>query len=506
MFRGPSYRSHRQLSLSAICAAVLLGSSCGQAADQPTPEEKQPNVILLVMDTTRADRLSLYGWKNETTPSLNALAADSVVYTEVHSTAPWTLPAHMSMFTGLLPGQHGATLRIFDAEGDLSMEEILGVQHRPTAIDRMLPVVLKRHGYQTLGISNNPWISNQMGFDAGFDSFLFHSPKDKGEQALQDAPALPPIALSPALASASFGRTVGRLNNLIGRDGLHPPFFLFLNLIDAHYPYLSPPTFRTAFGGDPSIYPVVTPSELAVMAGAAELDFDSIRPFYDASVLYMDAVIGELVDWLREVDLYESSMIIITSDHGEHLGEQGKFSHQLSVEEELLHVPLIIKYPNELRRGTRDSNPTASTLDVYATILAAAGVRLEEGGATASRNLAALSTLDRPFAIAEYYDSTSYLQLFKNLNPGFDIAQHRGAKRVLYAGGLRFTFKGTELSRVDSLESQVNSVHSDDLKQAAQRWLDDYVEDLPRIHRPRQQGKPVEPGFVESLRALGYVE
>ena len=120
----------------------------------------------------------------------------------------------MSMFTGLLPGEHGATLRIFDGEGLRSLPEILAQPHHPTAVERMLPVLLRQHGYQTVGISNNPWISAQMGFDTGFDSFQLITQKtgipnrDRPLQALGSSPLPTPAnegrhkALTPLL---SFG-------------------------------------------------------------------------------------------------------------------------------------------------------------------------------------------------------------------------------------------------------------------------------------------------------------
>ena len=479
-----------------LCAALSTG--CSRPA--------RPNVILIVMDTTRADHLSHAGWENDTTPNLSALLADSVLYSEAHTVAPWTLPAHMSMFTGELPGRHHANWSAFDSDDATTLAQILGVPFTTPLSDRLLTSRLKERGYTTIGISCNPWISSRCGFDAGFDALypVWHSAFHP-DAGLAPSPLEIPLGKRPVRPA---GRALLALNHHLRARGLgDDPFFLFFNFIDPHYPYISSPHKGVEFGGDLTFYRSMTDprrpkEEIDIISGREKADFGQMMPFYDSCIYLVDHSIGKLVAWLKEHELYDGSMIIVTSDHGEHMGENGRVSHQLSVEEELLHIPLIVKYPGNIRAGSVESNPHVSVADVYATVLAAASDGSDP--ADFSNDLARMEKWDRPYNVAEYYFSDSYLSLFRESNAEFDVEPHRVVKRVIYAAGRKFVFENLELAHAHRLDPNAPEKLEPALERSMSSWLERYVAGLVEGTAPA----PVEAEseeFLEALKALGYV-
>jgi arylsulfatase A-like enzyme len=167
MLRIDSDERQGLLRLRALFGVVafvfLIGCANEDSADT------KPNVILIVIDTARADHFSAYGYDRPTTPNIDALARDSVRFSNAHSVSPWTLPSHMSMFTGRLPGQHGATWEAFSKPAETPMRDMMARGFQPGNPEQMLGSRLKASGYQTWGFSSNAWVSPHMGFGSGFD-------------------------------------------------------------------------------------------------------------------------------------------------------------------------------------------------------------------------------------------------------------------------------------------------------------------------------------------------
>jgi arylsulfatase A-like enzyme len=300
--------------------------------------------------------------------------------------------------------------------------------------------------------------------------------------------------------------------HLLQKGALREPFFLFFNFIDAHYPYSPPPPFRYAFSGNRTLgerIARVRYSEIALQAGARPVDVRTLSPFYDAELAYVDFIVGMLMDWLRAAQYYDESLIVITSDHGEHLGENGRFSHQFSMAEELLHVPLVIKYPGNTRAGTVDDNPLVSTLDIYETLLRAAGV----AGPGASKQTAGSDApttfsldlsnprLGREALIAEYDYSSGYLHESKRQYPRFPIEAHEVVRRVVFTPAGRYEFEernGRAMPAADAVQA------SDPGREHAVRALETYLTSL-REHRFEDGAAPPDAETLERLRSLGYV-
>lgn len=423
---GASHATRVLLRAFVLCAGALGGACSGGSP-------ARPNLVLVVIDTARADHFSCYGYGQETTPNVDALAARGVRFTEARSLAPWTLPAHMSMFSGLPPRDHGATWAAFSEPESAPLRELVARTFAPGAPERMLAAQLGQAGYETLGFSPNPWVAKSKGLATGFDAFheLW-----RAEERAEMARGEPTDALSSSLS----GVTVAGVRRALAERDEARPFFLFVNFLDPHFPYEPPEPYRARLGGTSATVTAIQAggrrTELAMIAGAAPFTREELVPLYDGELATADHFVGELVAALEREGVLDDTLVIVTSDHGELLGEGGQWSHQLSVGEELLRVPLVLKLPHDARAGTVIDDPLASNLDVYATLLTAAGLVPPPGLA---RDLCAAAP-PRELLVAEYDTSRAYLRQLAEVHPAFDVAAHAHELHALYTPESRTTF------------------------------------------------------------------
>jgi arylsulfatase A-like enzyme len=295
---------------------------------------ERPNLVLISIDCLRADHVGAYGYPRDTTPHIDRLAADGVVFETAVATSSWTLPTHMSMFTGLAPSFHGAT--------------------KWEKLDRSIPYfpeLLADGGYYTSGVASWVYVSQTYGFERGYHVY----------QTLEDLDTRAGDVIDVAIEQARRAK---------GTDQ-----FLFVHLFDPHWPYLPPPEFLERFGPRPRDLSGLD-DILGSDAPADELETEEIIRLYDAEVAYTDSQLGRFFDELKAAGLYDSSLIVLTSDHGEAFFEHGHWQHTLTLYNELVNVPLIVKWPDDSPKG-RVSRPV-SQLDIFASILEAAGVSAPE--------------------------------------------------------------------------------------------------------------------------------
>ncbi len=348
---------------------------------------------------------------------------------------------------------------------------------------------LSAAGYTTLGVSSNPWISNKTAFDAGFDEF---------GALWQDAPAR--WAVRAGLrAGGRAERTWERFGVLAARlpGGIvNTPFFAFFNFIDPHQPYSAPNP--EPFGGDPAEWDRLSPTgksiEKQLLAGTLTLEPGHLDGLYDAEMHVVDQQLGVLVQWLKDEGVYDQTLLIVTADHGEHLGEDGRWSHQLSMADALLHVPLVVKLPGGERAGERVERPV-STRSVYASILDAAGVdgvrgpRLDDEGPV----------------ISEYYWSDAYLGGLEAVTSRFDATPHRAVHRVAVQDGLRVEMRDDAVVRAGREDGGIADAPEE------RAVLDELIGTLRRYSaevevpvRDSPDDAPVD-AETELLEMLGYV-
>jgi arylsulfatase A-like enzyme len=314
------------------------------------------NVALIVMDTARAEAFESVlstsdspGWQP---------AESGSVFTRAFASAPWTLPSHASMFTGTMPSKHGAHA------GHKQLDDTL----------RTLPEILRNHGYETVAVSNNTWISGEFGFDRGFETFYktwqyVQSDTDLGRIAREEEgfdkitaatrtlfDGDPIKNLTNAIYGQFFRKTeddgAARTNEWI-EDWLTTrhdsrPFFLFVNYLEPHLEYRPPKEFAEEYlpGGVTYEAAKEIPQDawgyIAEKVEMTDEDFEILRALYRAEIDYLEEKIGEAIDLLKTEGEWEDTLFIVTSDHGENIGDHGLMDHQYALYDTLLHVPLFV--------------------------------------------------------------------------------------------------------------------------------------------------------------------
>ncbi|MEO1366123.1 MAG: sulfatase, partial [Acidobacteriota bacterium] len=311
-------------------------------------------VIVLVLDTVRADHLSLYGYPRNTTPELDAFARDAVVYEHAVATSSWTLPSHASLFTGLFPLTHGA-LRLPGLDAEKASLAEKGI-HRPAyplpAETPTLAEHLQQEGFATAAmVANFAYLDPVFGVDRGFETYF----------NVRNTPVKPMIlrlidrrvrALPWARRHWQVYRSADQINRL-GVEWLEAQgtnrLFLFLNYMEAHLPWgPHQPGLRYAeFAAEGALpeRPRGTPAPGPEWKERVDL--------YDSNVASLDARLGEFFDDLKRLGLYDRSLIVVLSDHGESFGENGADGHGKSLNEAEVWVPMLVKYPGGRDAGRR---------------------------------------------------------------------------------------------------------------------------------------------------------
>ncbi|HEX6739528.1 MAG TPA: sulfatase, partial [Vicinamibacteria bacterium] len=371
----------RRLRASLAAAAALLVYAAGAwwlhpsrtlvepprpAAPGPPPprDAAAPDIVLVVMDTTRRDRLSLYGHDRPTSPALDALARQAEVYDDAWSVAPWTPPSHASLLTGLLPAEHGVD----------------GQDPAPFPAGRLtLTRVLRGAGYRTGGFVANPNLT-AAGWDRDFDEY--RSPRFRGRHSLLawlDRWTFGPDHGDPWTSSGVTARTLALAlawwSAAPGR-----PRFLFVNLLDPHRPYLPPRAQRRRFlegmDADEALAVDQDPDRYQLQPGLSERQARLLQALYDAEIASMDAALGRFLGVLRARGELDHTLLVVTSDHGERLGERGLVGHEAAgdraLDPTLLRVPLVIRYP--ARAAPRRVPDRMPLTRVAARILELAGI------------------------------------------------------------------------------------------------------------------------------------
>jgi arylsulfatase A-like enzyme len=481
-------------------------------APQPTqPAPARPSVVLIVLDALRARQLSSYGYSRPTTPRLDGIARQGIRYSRCYSPAPSSLPAHASLFTGLFPTRHGAHARAHTAS-DAAAE----LPALPESVDTLAAILL-RHGYATAAISANfGQVSRLHGLDRGFRHFdAWPSDAYSGNaytpliaRVLGRLPA-PLIARSFEEWLATPYRRAEEINVQARRWLLRRPpgrpYFLFLNYLDVHAPYAAPgdrgraARRRARQRGFP---PTNLPSRTVVQVMRGERDLtadeaDHIISLYDAALAYLDEQVGRLVDLVDAQPDTAGAWIVITSDHGEALGEHRTLQHGCSLYEELVHVPLIVRPPASVRaaRGTVDGR-LVQLVDVMPTILDAVGIAVPAGLDGTS-----LAT-GRETAYAESF-AEAYPMAMAPARQGREL-QAAIAVDWKY---IRSSAGGEELFDLAHDPAELTNLTPARPEQAAalRARLKGWEESLARSAPPAPPLAPISADQRERLKALGYV-
>lgn len=448
------------------------------AACAPTPEPERasdvaagghlPSAVFIVLDTLRADHMSLYGYERPTTPELERFAESATLYRRAQAAGAWTLPSHASMFTGLYPFQHGAHAKLApQKKRPTIVESALAKEHTTLA------ETLRAAGFATAAIAaNKGYLSRRFQLDQGFDEYVLE-------------------------AEPAEGITARALDWLGERE--EKPFFLFLNYMDVHSPYNCTPRgeFRPEVGHESArdLYTAFKERVLPAREPVPEGMRRHLVEQYDTALANLDHSLGVLFEGLRELGLFEDALVVVTSDHGEYLGEKHLVAHSKDVYQGVLHVPLVVKSPGQ-REGRVDED-WISHVHLPGLVLSELDPGGRWGGETFRQHW------PRGRVLSENYYAR-----------GSDMRSPWGARfdrvrRAALGGDWKYIHSSDgahelyDLGR-DRLEEHDLAGASTDSAASLARWIEELVAqgEVGRSEEPL----PATPEEIETLRALGYVD
>ena len=485
--------------LPRLLLLPLLIAACGEPQAEVGEISGRPDIVLVTVDTLRADHLGCYGYFRETSPALDALSEESVLFERCISPMATTLPSHLSLFTGLWPHQPGYVATTGAVVSPFT----------PSAGRQPISSVLARAGYTTAAFVSGPTVSKPTGIHAGFDHFDEHEAKSARTFEERSRPA-----------AETVSRAVSWLREAAPTDA---PVFMWVHIWDPHEPNI-PDSAHEIFEADEQLDELLLQRRVDVeqlqeldavqlrrlldaeFAKRAPRDSDSERlevdeallrslyDRYDADVLATDEAVATLLGALRETGRWEETLFCFTSDHGQSLGQHAWLEHG-TITRENVHVPLLIRFPGDAVTQPRSISRTVSLVDVFPTILA----RLE---------------LD---SSAEFYSQAAGLDA---LNPSFDrpfVLSQRSVRPTRWGAELRFALSdgryrwyhipggGEELYDLEADPGELNDLAEGDptrcssFRDTLQAVLTDRAYTLP-------EGSPDDASrlFLEQLEAFGY--
>jgi arylsulfatase A-like enzyme len=475
----------------------------------------RPNIVLLVLDSVRASNMSCYGYERPTTPQLDRLMAEEgTLFEQAIAVGCWTLPVHASLFTGRYPSAHGVTLAK-DAlpEGSATLARRLGAR-----------------GYRTACFSNNPYVSESTGLTQGFDTVedlwrnnrLHGAERSRASARLKQLERRGGAAKSLARAARLVKRPLSilktwrrwrshadsgakltheRIREWLASNDDTAPFFIFVNYMESHEGWKSHerynpprPYNRRFLGGRVSFWRVarLTSTQRGASQRRREEDLQITRALYDGAVNYLDDQVGELMSHLDSIGVLDDTVVIVTSDHGDSLGEHGHVGHRLYLYEQLVHVPLIVRFPPRFPSGSRIPH-LVQLCDLHPTILELAG----DGGTEASdfkSLLEARDTAPHAFVVAENTAPKSLdnvvMRMFRDERFKYISSSH--GREELY----------------DLIEDPGESRNLAGSEPSVQREMSERLREWERALDPAPLGSEeaeYDDETMERLRGLGYV-
>ena len=437
---------------------LLLAVNC-------SGKPKDINVILISIDTLRSDHLSGYGYKRNTSPFLDKIAKDGILFKNVISSASWTAPSMVSMFTSLNSSEHGIIHGTF-IDGDVYNQEVL------TGSLLTLPMILKKNGFFTMGFSTNPHLSKKMGFAKGFDIFTY--------APFSDSKILDKIILDFK-------------NKYLKKD---KKFFLWIHYMDIHWPYRARQPWIKEYAKKDfddinfQIIPNTFKDKYKLDKNNKDL-LENLIDRYDSEINFLDSNISKL---FKEFPVEDNNLVIVTADHGEEFLEHNGFTHGNNLYNQTIKVPLIIRLPAFMNKKGISIEDNAGIIDIMPTLLSLLNIPAESK--LKGENLLPLiengKTSGKRIIISE---------LYKGMKNIVSFTQDRW--KYIY------DFKTNKVELFDLKNDKGEQINLIDKNTAVKSSMEKQLKThLESMKSKKIQARLVKPDSkdVESLKSLGYIE
>jgi arylsulfatase A-like enzyme len=455
--RGTTRPSALRPALPVLAALALLATLAG------TPgcgRDERPNVLLITLDTTRADYLGCYGKEGARTPVLDGLAAEGVLFERAVSPSQCTNPAHASILTGLYPARHG----VYDNATSLSEQAVT------------LAEALRDAGYATLGAVSARHLNDENSrFGQGFETFL----------------DCEPIELAAGERNASL---LPALRALAGR-----PFLAWVHYYDPHGDYSPPPPYDTLHEPGDDFAPIASNKTMDIRAGrkpGTEIDPDAVIALYRGEISYLDMEIGRLLATLAEMGEADNTLVVVIADHGESMMEKDvRFCHA-GMYNQVLHVPLLMRWPGHLPAGRRVES-LVSSADIHPTVLALLGI----GSASPD-----LSGRDLRRAIRDPR-AVIHAAIFSESVEGRIRAVHQGEEKYIKPYPRDWSVTEPHLFRpfADYAEERELRTELPGRVRELDALLEEWLRGAQARCLPPNEDEGLDEKTAEALRALGYI-
>lgn len=453
--------------LPAVFLAAAMAAGCGRPVPPAAPAPTGHNIVLVTIDTLRADHLSGYGYHRPTSPFLDSLAARGTLFSNAWASSSWTPPSMASIFTGLYPRSHGVIHGQMDAARGKVVEQQMLVAEFP-----VIAAHLSENGYTAYGISTNLHMTEANGFARGFHRFA--------NLGFSRAPA----------ANRAFEEVLPEI-----RDSR--PYFLWIHYFDPHDPYFPCRPWINEYNPDKDSfrqYSSKTMKELREMLDEIRADPAApgiLRDLYDSEINYTDDHIRALVEDLPDL---ANTVIIVTSDHGEEFLERGEIGHGSSLYQEQVRVPLIVVPP--AGPAAEVVEEPVSIVDIFPTVCAAAGIAPPPG-------LQGQSLLPLTAGTAEGEERAIFAELSRARAARQQEAIRRGEWKFLRRGGRGIGRRLYNLAR-DPGEKRNLAEDEPELARHLEGELDAWLEAHPLFAAPPAD-EPLGEKEIKELRSLGYL-
>ncbi|MFT4543387.1 MAG: arylsulfatase A-like enzyme [Planctomycetota bacterium] len=478
---------------AGLCLAAL--TLCLPACSDE-PEPTRPNVLLISIDSLRADHLGCYGYERDTSPAIDRLAREGALFRQVSSSTSWTLPAHASLFTALPDSVHlcDRNSRVL-APSRTTLAEAMGSE-----------------GYATAGLWSGPYLHPRFGLAQGFDhyrscaSFEIYSDDNLRSHSTPGPGAAPAGQFRANRLShedITSPRILEEVEAFLGQER-EDPFFLFVHMWDVHYDFIPPEPYASKFDSD-----YAGPVDGGNLSGdwklgdegTSERDREHLLALYDAEIAWTDHHVGKILERLDTLGLADDTIVVLTADHGEEFFEHGLFGHRKTLYEEVLNIPLIIRYPGTVEAG-KSLDRISSIIDIAPTILDLAGARK-------LRNVLGQSLVPEMEGSAVDSDSVAIAELFKPRSATQVVSLRSERWKLLYE-----RTNGESIGLWDMLgdpaeASNVLEVNADLREEAeeAAALLQVQLDELEKQHSSAgsEAASGLPPELEKNLRELGYL-
>jgi arylsulfatase A-like enzyme len=449
-----------------MCLFLLVSVSVLSCSG--SSENKRPNVLIYLLDTVRADHLGCYGYERDTSPSIDRVAEEGVVFERVIAQASWTKPSTASLLTSLYPSRHGAINKPTDKLPEAAVT---------------LAEVFKEAGYSTAGVIAMGWVDESFGFGQGFDTYVYPNGMEKipkNGRKLFDADEINELVFE-----------------WLDENGDNE-FFMYIHSIDPHDPYSAPGEYRDMFS--PGYRGQIDGSieQMRQLEGhgieLAPGDLEHLVALYDGEIAFNDAHVGELIDRLESMGILDNTILVIVSDHGEEFYEHRGYRHGKKLYNELIHLPLVIRYPKLIESGTRVV-ALVQSIDMAPTLVELAGLDIPElfqGKSLLPLINQEVSELNQMAYSEEDYEGSTYV-MDSVIRPPYKLIHYPKA-------GVSELFN----LQADPMEQYNLAAERRDLVADLYSEIADWKNAQVRLSG--EGVAEIDEGTTEQLRSLGYID